>query len=532
MCGIFAYISNEPLTDEQVEHLITCANKIKHRGPDKTKVVRITDKVLFVFHRLCINDLTELGDQPLTLDNRYHLMCNGEIYNHLELEEKYGFTTMSHSDCEVILHLYKKGGINLVTEEIKGYYAFTIWDNDEQRLYVGRDVCGVRQLYFGHDEHGLCFCSEMKGIPQEMTIEAFPTYYIAYFSNFDTSQFIHRPIHYLQEPLLAKDTTIEEQRRKVKDSMITAVQRRFMTERPYGALLSGGLDSSIVAALAARLNPEKRIHTFTIGLENSPDVLAARIVAKHINSIHHEIITTKEKMIARIPFAIKQNETWDTTTIRASVPMLELLEWIRDNTDIVVIFSGEGADEAGAGYRYFHYAPSDDDLGKECLTRLDELSYFDCLRCDKSIAAFGIEVRAPHLDDDFLKTYMRVPYCWKRPIKNGGPEMSKEKWLIRQAFDDGLLPSEILWRSKEAFSDGVSTNEESWYTIIQNHVDTIISNEEFEREAPKYEPKPLLKESYWYRKLFEEFYPGKGDIIPHYWMPKWTDTKDPSARTI
>lgn len=531
MCGIFAYLSLH-LNNESLDEVIECANKIQHRGPDTTNKMRVEQNLLFVFHRLCINDLTVAGNQPLVLDNRYFVMCNGEIYNHKILEELHGFTMKSHSDCEVILHLFKKGGIDLVVSELKGYYGFTIWDNVEKQLYVSRDALGVRQLYYGYGNCNYCICSELKGIPEYMNIIAFPTDKIMKFTileNSITQQILEKrknQICYYQEPLLLNETTIEQQKELIYNSLVNACERRFMTERPYGALLSGGLDSSLIAGIIRRLKPTSELHTFTIGLEDSPDILASRKVAKHINSIHHEIIITEEQLLNNVDRTIEITETWDTTTIRASNPMILLCEYIKKHTDIKVIFSGEGADEAGGGYRYFHQAPTIKDFHTECNSLLSNLLYYDCLRCDKSTAAFGLEVRAPFLDDDFIKEYMSVPTEWKMP-KDG-----MEKWLIRSAFDNGLLPDDILWRSKEAFSDGVSKAENSWHKIIQTYVNSIVTDEEFETNKNYYSNPPLLKESYYYRKIFNSIYPGKDNVIPGYWMPKWSSTSDPSAREI
>jgi asparagine synthase (glutamine-hydrolysing) len=264
-------------------------------------------------------------------------------------------------------------------------------------------------------------------------------------------------------------------------------------------------------------------------MDGSTDLIKARVVAKHIGSIHHEVIVTAEDMLSAIKTVIQQTETYDTTTVRASTPMYLLSKYIKDNTDIVVVFSGEGSDEASGSYMYFHNAPSHNEFQDECVRLLQDLCYFDCLRCDKATAGNGLEVRVPFLDKEFLTEYMRVPVEWKVP-KDG-----MEKWFIRKAFDGtGLLPDEILWRKKEAFSDGVSSTEKSWYQIIQEHINEIVTDTEFEEQKNSFDVNPpFLKESYYYRKVFEEYYPGRGSTIPYYWLPKWSgDTKDPSARVL
>jgi len=525
MCGIFAFLSKRLQIFELQKNLLkkTC-ELTKHRGPDNTKYIDLNEnKLLFGFHRLAINDITPAGDQPLCLDDTYYLICNGEIYNHKDLEKKYNIITKGHSDCEIILHLYKMLGIEQTLKEISGYFAFCIWDNIKKCLIVARDPIGVRQLYIGNDENCICICSELKGIPVEiLNVQQFTPgcwwkngeYYRYYDYNY---------------PEISQNTlSLDEQLIKIRDLFEKAVYKRFMFERPFGVFLSGGLDSSLVAALVAKHNAPNPIHSFSIGMDGSTDLAKARIVANHIGSIHHEVIVTEEDMLSAIPEVVKQIETWDTTTVRASTPMYLLSKYIKENTDIVVVFSGEGSDEASGSYLYFHKAPSDKEFQDECVRLLKDLCYFDCLRCDKSTAGNGLEVRVPFLDKEFLIEYMRIPPELKRP-KDG-----MEKWFIRKAFDGlGLLPDEILWRKKEAFSDGVSSTEKSWFQIIQDHVNSIISDDEFHEKSSLMNPKPHLKESYYYRKLFDSFYPNRANTIPYYWLPRWSgDTKDPSARVL
>lgn len=525
MCGIFAYLSKLTTISHQFRDiLIKSCEATKHRGPDNTKYIDLNEnKILFGFHRLAINDITPAGDQPLVLDNKYYLVCNGEIYNHVELEKKYGFNTKGHSDCEVILHLYKTIGIQSTLNEISGYFAFALWDNEKQKLFIARDPIGVRQLYIANDENGLCICSEMKGIPGDIkNVRQFPPGYWL------ENEEYNRYYDYNYKRIEPNEMTLENQLIKIRELFENAVYKRFMFERPFGVFLSGGLDSSLVAALVAKHNAPNPIHSFSIGMEGSTDLAKARIVADHIGSIHHEVIVTPEDMLSAIPEVVKQIETWDTTTVRASTPMYLLSKYIKENTDIVVVFSGEGSDEASGSYLYFHRAPNDEAFQEECVRLLKDLCYFDCLRCDKSTAGNGLEVRVPFLDKEFLIEYMRVPAEWKRP-KDG-----MEKWLIRKAFDGtGLLPDEILWRKKEAFSDGVSSTEKSWFQIIQEHVGSLITDDEFNENRTKMTPEPHLKESYYYRKLFDSYYPGRAETIPYYWLPRWSgDTKDPSARVL
>jgi asparagine synthase (glutamine-hydrolysing) len=525
MCGIFAFLSKlTTISQSKRDLLIKICEYTNHRGPDNSKYIDLFENHLLLgFHRLAINDITPAGDQPLVLDDTYFLVCNGEIYNHKELEKKYEIKTNGHSDCEIILHLYKKIGIEQTLKEISGYFAFCLWDANLKNFYVARDPIGVRQLYIGSNNDSVCICSELKGIPQEITnVQQFTPG--CWWINGE----YHRYYHYDYPEISQIDMSLDDQLIKIRDLFEKAVYKRFMFERPFGVFLSGGLDSSLVAALVAKHNAPNPIHSFSIGMEGSTDLAKARIVADHIGSIHHEVIVTPEDMLSAIPEVIKQIETWDTTTVRASTPMYLLSKYIKENTDIVVVFSGEGSDEASGSYLYFHRAPSDEAFQEECVRLLKDLCYFDCLRCDKSTAGNGLEVRVPFLDKEFLNEYMRVPPEIKRPHDG------MEKWFIRKAFDGlGLLPHEILWRKKEAFSDGVSSTEKSWFQIIQDHVNNIISDDEFNQNANVMSPPPHLKESYYYRTLFDTFYPGRSETIPYYWLPRWSgDTKDPSARVL
>lgn len=533
MCGIFA-LFNKYRQITQNERLY--GNKIQHRGPDNTRYVEFKDgHIVLGFHRLAINDLSSLGDQPLELDERYYLICNGEIYNHRELAQKYNIITKSASDCEIILHLYKKIGASQTLKELSGYFAFVLFDNHENKMIIARDPIGVRALYYAisSDESELSVCSELKGIPVEQYSRANqfpPGKWLEYdFNASVSSSSIHTYYNYEYPSIPSSLVSIDSQLMKMRSLFESAVNKRFMTDRPFGVFLSGGLDSSLVAALVAKKNAPNKIHSFSIGMTGSTDLAKARIVANHIGSIHHEVIVSAQEMLDAQPEVIRALETYDTTTIRAGTPMYLLSKYIKENTNIVVVFSGEGSDEASGSYLYFHNAPSPTEFQYECVRLLRDLSYFDCLRCDKAVAAHGLEVRVPFLDTEFLYEYMRVPVEWKQP-RNG-----MEKWFIRQAFEGtGLLPHEILWRKKEAFSDGVSSTEKSWFQIIQTHVDSIIPDSEFLSKRDEMIPNPpVLKESYYYRKLFDEYFPGCAHTIPYYWLPKWSgNTSDPSARVL
>lgn len=314
---------------------------------------------------------------------------------------------------------------------------------------------------------------------------------------------------------------------EIYEYLYKAVSKRLMGEREVGCLLSGGLDSSLVTALACKIS-FKKIKTFSIGMEGSTDLKYARIAAKHLNTEHHEVVFTPNEGLNAISRVIYALESYDITTVRASVGMFLLSEYIRKNTDTTVILSGEGSDEICQGYIYFHKASTPEDSHKESCRLIDDLYMYDVLRSDRTTAAHGLEIRVPFLDSEFVNRYMKCPIGTKRPFDGC------EKYLLRSAFDrDNLLPTEILWRPKEAFSDGVSSTTKSWYKIIQEHCETLVSDEQLSNAKDIYTHNtPTTKESYWYRSIFEEYFPGRSDIIPYFWMPKWSNTTDPSARSL
>jgi asparagine synthase (glutamine-hydrolysing) len=517
MCGIFACL----YASESLDTLQSGCNLIRHRGPDHSSfgIVPNTPHV-FGFHRLAINDLTEKGNQPLVHPEFPHIkvICNGEIYNHKLLNQMYNFTPSSHSDCEVILHLYQRFGLERTVRELDGYYAFIIFDG--MNVYAARDDIGVRSLYMGYHEDSVYLASELKAIQSFCsTIFPFPNGNIwsltekgcGVFKNMRESQLMIRDSYHQ-----AKET--------MRVLLEAAVDKRVEnTERPIGCLLSGGLDSSLICALVTK-KYGKPIHTFSIGLKGSIDLIFARIVANHVKSIHHEVVVTEEEMLTAIPHVIRQFETYDTTTIRAGTPMWLLCKYISEKTDIKVIYSGEGADELSGSYLYFKHAPTDKAFYDETHRLMNDLQYFDVLRCDKATAAHGLEVRVPFLDKEFMNYYLYLP-----PVYKMYNYYECEKFLLRDAFR-GLLPDSVLWRTKEAFSDGVSTETKSWYEIIQDHVATI-TIPDLEKEYSF--NKPHSDETKWYRYLFESYYHDCADVLPYYWLPKWVgNITNPSARVI
>ena len=512
MCGIFAYLSS---TTGDIEKLKEHGMKSKHRGPDKTKDICIhgdNSFVYFLFHRLAINGLNEKSDQPMKLkkNDNLTLVCNGEIYNYKEIAEKYNIQLETDSDCEIILHLYTKSNIDRFIHELDGVFSFLIYDTLLSRIVVGHDPFGIRPLYWSHDKvnQKIAFSSEMKCL-MDLT-EEIQFYPPGSFSIIDLKKFealTYTFYQFIYEPIDVTDETTMTQ--TIQNKLTNAVQKRLITDRPFGCLLSGGLDSSIITAIVCRLVDPSTVRTFAIGLKGSPDLIAAQKVADHLGTDHTNVIVTEKKMLDAIDRTIYQIESKDTTTIRASIPMLLLSEYIRNNTDIKVILSGEGSDEASGSYLYFHNAPNPTEFQDECLRLLKDVRYFDVLRSDKTTASAGLEIRVPYFDKDFMDYYMGI-----KP-ENKVVRDRIEKYLLRKAFET-YLPEEIVWRRKDGFSDSVSSFEKPWYEIINEHT---MRNHQ-------------LNEKEYYLSVFEKYYPTYETIIPYYWMPKWSQENNPSGRLV
>ena len=534
MCGIFAYLGSEI----DAKHLYESFMKTQNRGPDNNILKTITNNLVFGFHRLSINDTSFKANQPFFHPTKpYCLICNGEIYNHKDLVTENKFTTYSNSDCEVILYLYEKYGIQKTLELLDSEsFAFCIYDGLKGELIVARDRFGVRPLFMSKTNNGeYLFCSEAKSIMpminEDNKIEQFrPGCWKTYNLENHTESVYHQYYDYHYPELETVNT--QEICKNIKLRLTEAVKKRLMSDRPIGCLLSGGLDSSLISALVARefKNQQKGVlKTFSIGIKGSTDLYYAQKVADHIGSEHYTIELTEEDFLSALPEVIYNIESYDTTTVRASTGNYLVGKYIKENTDITVVFNGDGSDEQ-SGYIYLANAPSSKDFKDECCRLLREIHYFDVLRSDRSLSSnFSLETRTPFLDTDFVNYYMSI----KSELKMYGDKM--EKYLLRLSFDnDNLLPPEVLWRRKEAFSDGCSSNERSWHKVIQEFVDKQVTDKEYEEHKSKYIVNtPELKETYFYRKIFESFYPGKGSIIPHFWLPKWCgDKKDPSAREL
>ena len=532
MCGIFALLSKEKRNTKQIEEAF---DKIKTRGLDNHDLKSIHPLLTFGFHRLSINDTSFQGNQPLYHPHKpYVLICNGEIYNFKELLENQ--EPLSNSDCEVILYLYEKYGmertLSLLDSEA---FAFCLYDGELNTLFVARDRFGVRPLFVGKEKNEFIFGSEAKAILpfskniQQFSPGTFKKYRITEDKGLVESQsFLYREDFF---PRLIDNTQEDFICNEIYRLLRNAVRKRLLSDRPIGCLLSGGLDSSIISSLVAKELKAQNfgpLHTFSIGLKNSPDLHYSKIVSAHIGSFHHHVEFSESEFLKAIPEVIYQIESYDTTTVRASVGNYLIGKYIAETTDIKVVFNGDGSDEQ-SGYLYLKNAPSADAFQNECIRLLEEIHYFDVLRSDRCLSSrFSLETRTPFLDSDFVNFYMSIP-----PELKMYTSSRMEKYLLRKAFEKEL-PPEVTWRPKEAFSDGCSSPRNSWHEIIQRWVDTFITNDEFETQRTKYTHNPpVLKESFYYRKIFEKEYKNCDNLIPHFWLPKWCESQhDPSARQL
>jgi len=519
MCGILAIIGKAD--KEKVQQL---SKRQKHRGPDEWGMYETPGGSVLSHERLSIIDLNT-GTQPIQGTDTAWVMHNGEIYNHMELKENKlkGHQFRTTCDSEVIVHLYEEYGYNFCNM-LDGVFAFVLIDDN--RFMAGRDPIGVKPMYYGTDEDGnMYFSSEMKAIADQCSeMEAFPPghYYTpetGFVKFFNPSWEDHGKCNEEYDPA------------RLREALIAATKKRLMSDVPLGVLLSGGLDSSLTASIAQKLvrDSGQVLHSFSVGVHpEATDLVAARKVAKFIDTQHHQILFSIEEGLETLEKVIWHLETYDVTTIRAATPMYFLSKAIAD-MGIKVVLSGEGADEIFGGYLYFHNAPSDEEFQKETIRRVFWLSTADCLRADKATMAAGLEARVPFLDKGFLQVAMSMKARYKRPDREDG---IIEKWPLRAAFnvkDDPFLPDEILWRQKEQFGDGVGY---SWIDTVKAHCENIISDEEFASADHKYPHNtPDTKEAFYFRKLFEKYYPEEHSIKTVLkWIPKWQKNTDPSGR--
>jgi len=601
MCGIYFYqtfispkdlkIYKKRLLSELKSHQ-TYFSKITHRGPDNSVFVNDTSMMstttsnyttkytttdepmsklpyhmFWGFHRLAINGQTPESNQPFFIKN-CRLICNGEIYNFRALIKEYGLEAeyTSKSDCEIIIHLYRKIGMNETLKKLDGVFTLVLHDYENKCTFIARDPVGVRSLFIGSCDkdsyhNGIIVASEMKAISSEYhSIMQFPPgcfaiykdgnspvdlykpgiFFKAYYENLTIDQkFYHsiesspnshlsiaRSYHYnivedTEENICANIATLFEE----------AVVKRLMSDRKVGALLSGGLDSSAVVAVMCRHMPAKDLNTYSIGLEGSTDLVWARKVADYLGTNHHEVCLTEKQFLNAIEDTIYQIESYDTTSVRASVPNYLVSKYISANTDDCVIYCGDMSDEIFGSYRGFMKAQSEEDFRAENVRMVGDVCYFDLLRSDKSISGAGLEARVPFADKKFLQYVMSIPARYKR-----FDDTQIEKYIFRKAFQ-GLLPDDILWRRKEAFSDGVSGHERSWFQIIREYVDKKVTDEEYNKykefiEYTHVYNTPYDKESYYYRTIFNELFNETEKTIPYFWRHPFCKEKDPSARLL
>ncbi|MCG8806752.1 asparagine synthase B [Tenacibaculum finnmarkense] len=508
MCGIVCAFDLKQPSDSLRPQVLEMAKKIRHRGPDWSGVYS-DDKVIMAHERLAIVDPAS-GQQPLfSADKKLILAANGEIYNHRELAKnlKNPYEFQTASDCEVILALYKEKGVDFV-DDLNGIFGFALYDVEKDEYFVARDHMGIIPLYIGWDQNGTFYvASELKALEGTCAkIELFPPGH--YMSSKD-GKFVQWYKRDWEDYQAVKDneTSISE----VKEALEAAVHRQLMSDVPYGVLLSGGLDSSVISAIAKKYSQKRiesddtsaawypQLHSFSVGLEGSPDLAAAQKVADHIGTVHHEIKFTIQEGLDAIKDVIYNIETYDITTIRSSTPMYLMARVIK-SMGVKMVLSGEGADEIFGGYLYFHKAPNAEEFHEETVRKLEKLHMYDCLRANKSLMAWGIEGRVPFLDKEFMDVAMRIN---PQDKMINGERM--EKWVIRKAFED-MLPESVAWRQKEQFSDGVGY---SWIDTLKEVVDKEVTDEQLANAKFRFPIQtPTNKEEFYYRTIFEEHFPS------------------------
>lgn len=554
MCSIFGIFGLQPGDDlaalrrQSLEH----SQRQRHRGPDWSGVY-VDDGAILVHERLAIVDPAG-GSQPLlSEDGQLVLAVNGEIYNHVtlkgQLRQPYAFQTAS--DCEVINALYREDEPASFLNRLNGIFAFALWDKARGRVLIARDPIGVVPLYWGHDSQGrLRVASEMKSLVDTCAdVAQFPPGHWYDSASGELHKYYDRPWRdYAAVEGVAADTT------KLREAFEAAVHRQLMTDVPYGVLLSGGLDSSLVAAVAARYARHRiedgdqseawwpRLHSFAIGLKGSPDLAAAQVAADYLGTVHHGFEYTFEEGLDALPEVIRHIESYDVTSIRASTPMFLLARRIKA-MGVKMVLSGEGSDEIFGGYLYFHKAPNAREFHEELIRKLDALNNYDCLRANKSMMAWGVEPRVPFLDREFMDVAMAFDARYKMVDKASGGVQRMEKGILRAAFE-GYLPDEILWRQKEQFSDGVGYG---WIDGLKAHAESQVSDRELAAADKRFGVNPpQTKEAYYYRSLFEQFFPtpAAAETVPGgksiacstpaalAWDASFAAMADPSGRAV
>ena len=546
MCGIISIFNISRQTDELRQKALRMSQKIRHRGPDWSGIY-CGGTAILAHERLSIVD-PESGRQPLfSPDRRQVLAVNGEIYNHQEIRERYRdtYSFQTGSDCEVILALYRDQGVNFL-EQLNGIFAFALYDEEQEAFLVARDPIGVIPLYIGYDDDGKVYvASELKALEgQCQRYEPFPPGHYLYSKDGEIRRYYKRD-WFDYEQVKDNGGTADD----VHHALEEAVRRQLMSDVPYGVLLSGGLDSSVISAIAAKYAQRRvetggreaawwpRLHSFAVGLKGAPDLAKARMVAEHIGTVHHEINYTIQEGLDAIRDVIYFIETYDVTTVRASTPMY-LLARVINSMGIKMVLSGERADEVFGGYLYFHKAPNAKAFHEETVRKLSKLHLYDCLRANKSLAAWGVEGRVPFLDKEFLDVAMRL-----NPQLKMCPGQTVEKEIVREAFAH-MLPSEVAWRQKEQFSDGVGY---SWIDTLKQITSERVSDEQMAHASERFPINPpRCKEEYFYRSIFAEHFPSESAArsvpsVPSVacstaealaWDEAFKNMNDPSGRAV
>ena len=546
MCGIVAILDVKAQTKALREKALRMSQKIRHRGPDWSGVY-CGGSAILAHERLSIVD-PESGGQPLfSPDRKQILAVNGEIYNHQDIRRRYAghYDFQTGSDCEVILALYREKGIDFL-EDLSGIFAFVLYDEERDEFLIARDPIGVIPLYIGYDDNGMVYvASELKALEGQCErYEPFlPGHY--YWSKQPGMQCYYRRDWMQYDAVKDNDASVEA----IRDALESAVKRQLMSDVPYGVLLSGGLDSSVISAIAEKYSEMRieddsqtkaywpRLHSFAVGLKGAPDLAKARLVADHIGTVHHEINYTIQEGLDAIRDVIYYIETYDVTTVRASTPMYLLARVIK-SMGIKMVLSGEGADEIFGGYLYFHKAPTAKDFHEETVRKLSKLHLYDCLRANKSLSAWGVEGRVPFLDKEFLDVAMRT-----NPKAKMCPGQTIEKKIVREAFAE-LLPEEVAWRQKEQFSDGVGY---SWIDTLKAITAAAVTDEDMAHAAERFPINPPKnKEEYYYRSIFAEHFPSESaarsvpseasvacsTAIALEWDAAFQGMNDPSGRAV
>lgn len=558
----------EGLKEELRSQILEMSKRIRHRGPDWSGVYTGENAILS-HERLAIVDPLS-GKQPLVSDDeKIILAVNGEIYNHKKLREEFSssYKFRTQSDCEVIIPLYKKfksaGNFSAMIEKLSGIFAFALYDSEDDTYLIGRDEIGVIPLYQGWDKAGRYYvASELKALEGDcQTIEEFPNGCYLYSKEEKPVRWYHRSwesYDVVKNSARATDdkgevinpSVIE----KLRNGLESAVKAQLMSDVPYGVLLSGGLDSSIIAAVTQKYSKKRvesdskesawwpQLHSFAVGLEGSPDLVAAKKAADYIGTVHHEVHFTIQEALDALPDVIYHIETYDITTVRASTPMYLLARVIK-SMGIKMVLSGEGSDELFGGYLYFHKAPNAKEFHEELVRKMSKLHLYDCLRANKSLMAWGVEGRVPFLDKDFIDIAMNLNPSDKMNIKLPDGKQRMEKWILRKAFED-LLPQDICWRQKEQFSDGVGYN---WIDTLKKITEEKVSDAEFARRENRFPVNPpKTKEEYYYREIYSRLFPSDSAArcVPHEagvacstakaleWDAAWKNADEPSGRAI